>query len=85
MRKTDLALLALAVLSLAFALIALEAPRLMQAILGLAAMFICIGLIYWLVLAPYVALFHMLVYAGAVVILLATAAMFVGGGEVEEA
>jgi len=74
----------LATLALVFALIALEAPKIMQAVLGLAAMLICIGLIYWLVLAPYVALFHLLVYAGAVVILLATAAMFVGGESVEK-
>jgi len=57
----------------------------MYAVLGLAAMLICVGLIYWLVLAPYVALFHLLVYAGAVVMLLATAVLFVGGEEFEAA
>jgi len=60
-------------------MVAVEAPKIMQAVAGLVLMFISIGLIYWLILAPYVALFHLLVYAGAVVILLVVAVMFVGG------
>jgi len=73
--------MALMISSLIFAITAVEAPKLMQAVAALILMFICIGLIYWLVLAPYVALFHLLVYAGAVVILLVVTVMFVGGGE----
>jgi len=75
------ALTALVISSLIFAMVAVEAPKIMQAVAGLILMFISIGLIYWLILAPYVALFHLLVYAGAVVILLVVAVMFVGGEE----
>jgi len=75
------ALTALVISSLIFAMVAVEAPKIMQAVAGLVLMFISIGLIYWLILAPYVALFHLLVYAGAVVILLVVAVMFVGGEE----
>ena len=78
-RRTSAALMALMALSLISALVAVGAPKLMQSVLGLVVMFICIGLIYWIVLAPYVALFHLLVYAGAVTILLVVAVMFVGG------
>ena len=69
----------LASVAIISAIAAVEAPKLVQAVGSLAVMFICIGIIYWLVLAPYVALFHMLVYAGAVIILLVVTAMFVGG------
>jgi len=58
---------------------ALEARKLLNAIISLAVMFVCVGIIYWLFLSTYVALFHLLVYAGAVIILLVTAIMFVGG------
>ena len=79
MRTTEAIVIVLAVLSAASALLAVEAKRLLNAIISLAVMFACIGIIYWLFLAPYVALFHLLVYGGAVVILLVTAIMFVGG------
>ena len=79
MRTTEAIVIVLAVLSVASALLAVEAKRLLNAIISLAVMFACIGIIYWLFLAPYVALFHLLVYGGAVVILLVTAMMFVGG------
>ena len=79
MRTTEAIVIVLAVLSVASALLAVEAKRLLNAIISLAVMFACIGIIYWLFLAPYVALFHLLVYGGAVVILLVTAIMFVGG------
>jgi len=72
-------MIVLAVLSVMSALLAVEARKLLNAIISLAVMFTCIGIIYWLFLAPYVALFHLLVYGGAVVILLVTAMMFVGG------
>jgi len=78
-RTTEAIVIVLAVLSVASALLAVEAKRLLNAIISLAVMFACIGIIYWLFLAPYVALFHLLVYGGAVVILLVTAIMFVGG------
>lgn len=79
MRTTEAIVIVLAVLSVASALLAVEAKKLLNAIISLAVMLACIGIIYWLFLAPYVALFHLLVYGGAVVILLVTATMFVGG------
>jgi len=77
--RTEAVALALAVILIATALSALEARKLLNAIIGLAIMFICMGIVYWLFLAPYVAIFHLLVYGGAVIILLITAIMFVGG------
>ncbi len=79
MGRTEAVALALAVILIATALSALEARKLLNAIIGLAIMFICMGIVYWLFLAPYVAIFHLLVYGGAVIILLITAIMFVGG------
>jgi len=78
-RTTEAIVIVLAVLSAISALLAVEAKKLLNAIISLAVMLACIGIIYWLFLAPYVALFHLLVYGGAVVILLVTATMFVGG------
>ena len=79
MGATEAILMVLVALSLASALMALEAKKLLNAIISLAVMFVCVGIIYWLFLSTYVALFHLLVYAGAVIILLVTAIMFVGG------
>jgi len=80
-RTTEAVPVVLVALSLASAVVALEARRLLNAIISLAVMFLCVGIIYWLFLSSYVALFHLLVYGGAVIILLVTTVMFVGGEE----
>ena len=85
MRETDIIIAALAVIAIASGFLAIEARRIMYAILGLAIMLVCLGFIFWMVIAPYVGLFHLLVYAGAVIILLATAVFFVGGERIEVA
>jgi len=78
---TEPVLIILVAIAVSSALAALEDKKLMRSIIWLAMMFISVGLMYWLVVATYVALFHLLVYAGAVVILLVAAVMFTGGEE----
>jgi len=78
---TEPVLIILVAIAVSSALAALEDKKLMRSIIWLAVMFISVGLMYWLVVATYVALFHLLVYAGAVVILLVAAVMFTGGEE----
>jgi NADH-quinone oxidoreductase subunit J len=54
------------------AIYAIEAKNILHAVIGFAGMCISIGGIFWLLNAPYVAVFQVLIYAGAVV------AIFVG-------
>jgi NADH:ubiquinone oxidoreductase subunit 6 (subunit J) len=44
-------------------------------------MAICLGGLFWTLNAPYVALFQMLIYGGAVVVLFVSVIMFVRSGE----
>ena len=66
---------------LAFALLAAEHHDLMKAALSLGGMCICLGGLYWTLYAPYVALFQMLIYGGAVVVLFVSVIMFIRGNE----
>ena len=50
----------------------IEAKNILHAVIGFAGMCISIGGLFWLLNAPYVAVFQILIYAGAVV------AIFVG-------
>jgi NADH-quinone oxidoreductase subunit J len=54
------------------AIYTIEAKNILHAVIGFAGMCISIGGIFWLLNAPYVAVFQILIYAGAVV------AIFVG-------
>ena len=58
-----------------------ELRDLMKAALCLGGMCICIGGLYWTLYAPYVALFQMLIYGGAVVVLFVSVIMFIRGTE----
>jgi NADH-quinone oxidoreductase subunit J len=66
---------------LIFALLAAELHDIMKAALCLGGMCICLGGLYWTLYAPYVGLFQMLIYGGAVVVLFISVIMFIRGTE----
>ncbi|HDN63370.1 NADH-quinone oxidoreductase subunit J [Candidatus Bathyarchaeota archaeon] len=55
--------------AVALALLTVEVKDLLYAILSFCGMCVAIGAIFWLLNAPYVAVFQILIYAGAVVVL----------------
>lgn len=59
--------IALLVLTLLLAITTIELKNLLYAVLSFCGMCITIGALYWLLNAPYVAVFQILIYAGAVV------------------
>ena len=63
------------ILTLAFALITVELKDILYAILSFCGMCTTIGAFFWLLNAPYVAVFQILIYAGAVVTLFLAAVM----------
>lgn len=64
-----------------FALLAAQLRDIMKAALSLGGMCICLGGLYWTLYAPYVGLFQMLIYGGAVVVLFISVIMFIRGTE----
>ena len=77
----------LLIITVIFALLAIEVKDLLHAALYLAGSAIALGLIYLTLFAPWVAFFQLAVYAGAVTILLVSAVALTarrGTGEVEE-
>lgn len=65
----ELPQIALMGLTLAFAFLTVELRDILYAILSFCGMCIAIGAFFWLLNAPYVAVFQLLVYAGAIVAL----------------
>lgn len=63
--------------TLVFALMAAGMKDILFAALSLGGMAVCLGGIYWTLYAPYVGLFQMLIYGGAVVVLFVSVIMFV--------
>jgi len=63
--------------TIAFALGAAGLRNMLYAALSLGGMAICLGGLYWTMYAPYVGLFQMLIYGGAVVVLFVSVIMFV--------
>ncbi|MCD6504721.1 NADH-quinone oxidoreductase subunit J [Candidatus Bathyarchaeota archaeon] len=61
--------------AVALALLTVEVKDLLYAILSFCGMCVAIGAIFWLLNAPYVAVFQILIYAGAVVALFIAAIM----------
>jgi NADH-quinone oxidoreductase subunit J len=63
----------LMVAAILLAVIAIERKNILHAVIGFCGMCIAVGGLFWLLNAPYVAVFQVLIYAGAVVaIFLAT-------------
>ena len=58
-----------------FAILTVELRDLFHTVISLAAMAVSLGAIFWLLNAPWVAVFQILIYAGAVVVLFIAAVM----------
>jgi NADH-quinone oxidoreductase subunit J len=56
-----------------FALLTVEVKDVLYAILSLCGMCVTIGALFWLLNAPYVAVFQLLIYAGAIIVLFVAA------------
>jgi len=67
--------LALLALTCALAILTVELKDLLYAVIALAAMSLSLGALFWLLGAPYAAVFQILIYAGATVVLLVAAVM----------
>jgi NADH-quinone oxidoreductase subunit J len=65
-----------------FALLAVELGDILHAVIALLAMSIALGALFWLMAAPYLAVFQLLVYGGAVVALF-TVTVTLTGARVE--
>ena len=63
------------ILTVLLALLTVEVKDILYAILSFCGMCILIGIIFWTLNAPYVAIFQLLVYAGAIVALFIAAVM----------
>ena len=75
----DVAQFALIASPIAFAILSIEVKNLFHAVISFALMCISIGAIFWILNAPYLAVFQLAIYAGAVVaLLLATVTLTVG-------
>lgn len=57
------------ILTVVFALLTVELRDILYAILSFCGMCVAIGALFWLLNAPYVAVFQLLIYAGAIVAL----------------
>jgi len=65
----------LVVATVAFAILAVEVEDLLHAVLCLWLMCVSLAGLFWLLGAPYVAVFQLIVYAGAVIVLFIAAIM----------
>ncbi len=63
--------------TLVFAMMAAGLDNILFAALSLGGMSICLGGLYWTMYAPYIGLFQLLIYGGAVVVLFVSVIMFV--------
>jgi len=63
------------ILALVLAVLTVELKDILYSILSFCGMCIILGVIFWILNAPYVAVFQMLVYAGAIVAMFIAAVM----------
>jgi NADH:ubiquinone oxidoreductase subunit 6 (subunit J) len=78
---TDLAFFAMTVVTVGGAVAALEAKEIVYGAVGLAASFAGVASLFFLLDSPFVAVFQITVYVGAVAVLLLFTVMLVGGGK----
>jgi len=67
--------IALMIATILLALFTIEARNILHALIGFCGMCISIGGLFWLLNAPYVSVFQILIYAGAVVAIFLAAVM----------
>ena len=77
----DILQVALILFTVLLALLTVELKDMLHAILCMCGMSITIGALFWLLSAPYVAVFQLLVYAGAVIVLFVAVVMLTKRGE----
>lgn len=63
------------VLTLLLAILTVELKNILYAVLTFCGMCTAIGALYWLLNAPYVSVFQLLIYAGAIVTIFLAAIM----------
>ena len=80
---SEIVQLVLLAATLAFALSAAGMKDILFAALSLGGMSICLGGLYWTMYAPYIGLFQLLIYGGAVVVLFVSVIMFVRSEDIE--
>jgi NADH-quinone oxidoreductase subunit J len=71
----DILQLGLLVATCIFTVLTVESRDLLHTVIALAAMAVSLGSLFWLLNAPYVAVFQILIYAGAVIVLFIAAVM----------
>ncbi len=71
----DLLQIALIVLTVLLALLTVELKDMLHVVISLCGMCITKGALFWLLNAPYVSVFQLLVYAGAVIVLFTATVM----------
>lgn len=76
---SEIVQLVLIAATLVFAFMTAGLRNILYAALSLGGMCVCLGGLYWTLYAPYVGLFQMLIYGGAVVVLFVSVIMFVRG------
>ncbi|MCD6236087.1 MAG: NADH-quinone oxidoreductase subunit J [Thaumarchaeota archaeon] len=79
----DVVQLLLIALTIISAVLSIEVKNLYKAVIFFALMSISIGAIFWLLNSPYLAVFQLTVYSGAVVALLLAVVMLTVGKERE--
>jgi NADH:ubiquinone oxidoreductase subunit 6 (subunit J) len=61
--------------ALVLAFLTVEVKRILYAVISFSGMCVVIGALFWILNAPYVAVFQILIYAGAVVTIFLAAIM----------
>ncbi|MBM3291270.1 hypothetical protein FJY84_01170 [Candidatus Bathyarchaeota archaeon] len=79
----DIIQLVLFVLIISLAIITTKLDNILYAAISLSGMSICLGGLYWLMYAPYVGLFQMMIYGGALMVLFIVVVMYVRGSNYE--
>jgi NADH:ubiquinone oxidoreductase subunit 6 (subunit J) len=72
---TEVLQLVLMFFALVLAFLTVEVKRILYAVISFSGMCVAIGALFWILDAPYVAVFQILIYAGAVVTIFLAAIM----------
>lgn len=72
---------AVALVAVAAALLALEFEDLLKSVVSFGVMCFAVAILFWLLDAPYVAVFQALIYGGAILALFIAAVVVLGRGE----
>jgi NADH:ubiquinone oxidoreductase subunit 6 (subunit J) len=72
---TEMLQITLMLLAVILAFLTVELENILYAVISFSGMCITIGAIFWILNAPYVAVFQLLIYAGAVVTVFLAAIM----------